>query len=179
MGQSQSNKFDKLFLLVCSNNTVELERQIRSCSSSEQKANLSNLADSNQGMTLLMYAAFYGNITICRLLIESGAQLCRRDNTERNALFYAVTSQSYDVVKYLLETIDNDTRSNFINNKDSTGETCLHEAVKIHAVSCIELLLKFDIDVNIVNNDGVTALHRAVDLGTSYFTNRLRSIFLF
>ncbi|CAF1259002.1 unnamed protein product [Rotaria sordida] len=169
MGQSQSAKFNKLFTLICTDNTEELQRQLRSCSSPEQTASLSNLCDIDQGVTLLMYAAFYGNKIICQLLIESGAHVFRRDYKGRNVLYYAITSQSYNVVRYLIENalanVTNDIRQDFINNKDSLGETCLHEAVKVHAVSCIELLLKYDIDVNIVNNDGITALHRAVDLG--------------
>lgn len=168
MGQSQSSKFDKLFTLICTDNTEELTRQLRSCSSPEQ-TNLSNLSDTDKSATLLMYAAFYGNMAICRLLLDSGAQLFSRDNEGRNVLFYAIAGQAYNVVKYLVETVlnesDTETRKNFINNSDKTGETCLHEAVKVHAVSCIELLLKHEIDVNIMNKDGVTALHRAVDLG--------------
>ncbi|CAF0995504.1 unnamed protein product [Rotaria sp. Silwood1] len=169
MGQSQSAKFNKFFTLICTDNSEELERQLRSCSSPEQTANLSNLCDPDEGVTLLMYAAFYGNKTICQLLIESGAYVFRQDYKGRNVLYHAITSQSYNVVRYLLEniidTVDNEVREKFINNKDVMGETCLHEAVKVHAVSCIELLIKYDIDVNIVNNDGITALHRAVDLG--------------
>jgi ankyrin repeat protein len=172
MGQSQSSKFDKLFTLICTDNTEELTRQLRSCSSPEQTSCLSNLSDADKSATLLMYAAFYGNMAICRLLLESGAQLFSRDNEGRNVLFYAIAGQAYNVAKYLIENaltdFDNDTRKNFINNSDNTGETCLHEAVKVHAVSCIELLLKHEIDVNIVNKDGVTALHRAVDLGKCF-----------
>ncbi|CAF0914271.1 unnamed protein product [Adineta ricciae] len=169
MGQSQSSKFDKLFTLICTDNTEELSRQLRSCSSPEQTTCLSNLSDADKAATLLMYAAFYGNMAICRLLLESGAQLFSRDNEGRNVLFYAIAGQAYNVTKYLIESAlanyETEVRRNFINNSDNTGETCLHEAVKVHAVSCIELLLKHDIDVNIVNKDGVTALHRAVDLG--------------
>lgn len=169
MGQSQSSKFDKLFTLICTENTEELTRQLRSCSSPEQTSCLSNLSDKDKSATLLMYAAFYGNLTICRLLLESGARLLSRDNEGRNVLFYAIAGKAYNVTKYLIEStlteFDDETRKTFLNNSDNTGETCLHEAVKVHAVSCIELLLKHDIDVNIVNKDGVTALHRAVDLG--------------
>ena len=182
MGQSQSSKFDKLFTLICTDNTEELTRQLRSCSSLEQN-NLSNLSDADKSATLLMYAAFYGNMAICRLLLESGAQLFSRDNEGRNVLFYAVAGQAYNVAKYLIETalieFDLDTRKSFLNNSDNTGETCLHEAVKIHALSCIELLLKNDIDVNIINKDGVTALHRAVDLGRNKILLSKESYFLF
>jgi ankyrin repeat protein len=179
MGQSQSSKFDKLFTLICTDNTEELSRQLRSCSSPEQTTCLSNLSDADKSATLLMYAAFYGNMAICRLLLESGAQLFSRDNEGRNALFYAIAGQAYNVAKYLIETalaeFDTETRKNFMNNSDNTGETCLHEAVKVHAVSCIELLLKHDIDVNIVNKDGVTALHRAVDLGKLNVYQKIQS----
>ncbi|CAF0921417.1 unnamed protein product [Adineta steineri] len=169
MGQSQSSKFDKLFTLICTDNTEELSRQLRSCSSPERTTCLSNLSDADKAATLLMYAAIYGNMAICRLLLESGAQLFSRDNEGRNVLFYAIAGQAYNVAKYLIETAlaeyDTEIRRNFINNTDNSGETCLHEAVKVHALSCIEFLVKHDIDINIVNKDGVTALHRAVDLG--------------
>ena len=36
----------------------------------------------------------------------------------------------------------------------------------------LNYLLKHDIDVNIVNKDGVTALHRAVDLGKYYIISK-------
>ncbi|CAF1587835.1 unnamed protein product [Rotaria magnacalcarata] len=171
MGQSQTSKFDTLFTLICTDNTEELTRRLRSCSSPEQTKCLSNLSDADKAATLLMYAAFYGNLTICRLLFESGAQLLSRDNEGHNVLFYAMAGQAYNVAKYLIETantqFDDETRKEFINNLDNTGETCLHEAVKIHAISCIELLIKHDIDINIANRNGNTALHRAVDLGLS------------
>lgn len=169
MGQSQSAKFDKLFTLICTDNSEELGRQLRSCSSTDQTVYLSNLSDTDKAATLLMYAAFYDNVTICRLLLDSGAKLLSRDNEGRNALFYAIAGQAYKVLQYFIETalkkFDGETRTNFINNADNTGETCLHEAVKVHAVSCVEFLLKHEIDVNITNKEGVTALHRAVDLG--------------
>lgn len=173
MGQSQSAKFDKLFTLICTDNSEELGRQLRSCSSTEQTAYLSNLSDTDKAATLLMYAAFYDNVKICRLLLDSGAKLLSRDNEGRNALFYAIAGQAYKVLQYFIETVlkkfDVETRTSFINNADNTGETCLHEAVKIHAVSCVEFLLKNEIDVNITNKEGVTALHRAVDLGKNKF----------
>jgi ankyrin repeat protein len=169
MGQSQSNKFDKLFTLICTDNIEELKRQLRSSSSPEQTRILSNLTDNDKAATLLMYAAFYGNQTICQLLIESGADLFSQDNEGRHVLYYAIVSQAYNVVKYIIEDVlskfDSTIQQNFLQNKDHTGETCLHEAVKVHAVACIELLLKHEVDVNIVNNDGITPLHRAVDLG--------------
>ena len=169
MGQSQSAKFDKLFTLICTDNVEELSRQLRSCSSAEQKACLANLSDTDKAATLLMYAAFYGNMSICRLLVDSGAKLDSRDNEGRNVLFYAIAGQAYNSAQYLVESAllstDVETQKKFINNADYTGETCLHEAVKVHAVSCVELLLRHEIDVNIMNKDGVTALHRAVDLG--------------
>lgn len=183
MGQSQSSKFDKLFTLICTDNTEELTRQLRSCSSPEQTTCLANLSDKDKSATLLMYASFYGNLANCHLLLESGARLLSRDNEGRNVLFYAIAGQAYNVAKHLIETalneFDKDTRQNFLNNSDNTGETCLHEAVKIHALSCIELLLKHEIDVNIVNKDGVTALHRAVDLGMLRMISANHEIFLF
>ncbi|CAF2781869.1 unnamed protein product [Rotaria sp. Silwood2] len=171
MGQSQSSKFDKLFTLICTDNTEELGRQLRSCSSPEQTKCLSNLSDADKAATLLMFAAFYGNMAICRLLLEAGAQLFSRDNEGHNVLFYAIAGQAYNVAQYLIDAaltkFDNEAQKNFINNLDNTGETCLHEAVKIHSVSCIELLIKHNININIANKDGATALHRAVDLGHS------------
>jgi ankyrin repeat protein len=168
MGQP-SSKFDKLFTLICTHNVEELSRQFRSTSTVEQSAHLANLSDTVKGTTLLMYAAFFGDVAISRLLLDSGAILSSRDVEGRNALFYTVAGQAPNVTQYFLETaigtLDDETKRNFINNKDQQGETCLHEAVRINTVPCVELLLKHDVDVTVMNNDGVTALHRAVDLG--------------
>ena len=169
MGQSQTSKFEKFFTLICTDNYDELSRQFRSCSTSEQLKALSNLCDVEKSASLLMYAAFYGHLNIARLLLESGANLLSHDNEGRNALFYAIAGQSTNIVQYLIETIlgrfNAESRTNFLNTTDVSGDTCLHEAIKLHAVASIELLLKHQIDVNIMNHEGITGLHRAVDLG--------------
>ena len=120
-----------------------------------------------------MYAAFHGDPAICRLLVESGAQLISREKEGRNVLFYAVAGKAYKVVQYLLERsleeFDEEKRKKFINNSDNSGETCLHAAVTIQTVSCIELLIRHGIDINIANKFGTTALHRAVELGKLKF----------
>jgi ankyrin repeat protein len=105
MEQSQSNKLDKLFTLICTDNIEELKQQLRSSSSPEQTRVLSNLTDNDKAATLLMYAAFYGNQTICQLLIESGADVFAQDDERRHFLYYAIISQTYDVVNYIIEDV--------------------------------------------------------------------------
>ncbi|CAF1035288.1 unnamed protein product [Didymodactylos carnosus] len=166
MGQSQSSKFDKYFSLICTDNVDELRKQLNSLTN-EQANLICNLHDIDKGTgtTLLMYAAFYGNALICKLLIDNGASKVKLDCSKRNVLYYSIAGQSYNVAKYLMDTCDANTKQTFINNIDQNNETALHEAVKTQNLHCIDLLLINHIDVNVLNKGGISALHIAVDLG--------------
>ncbi|CAF0918289.1 unnamed protein product [Didymodactylos carnosus] len=166
MGQSQSAKFEKYFSLICTDNVDELRKQLKSVSS-EQANFICNLydADKGTGTTLLMYAAFYGNTLICKLLIDNGANKSKLDCSKRNVLYYSIAGQSYNVAKYLFDICDTNTKQILINNIDQNNETALHESIKVQNLHCIDLLLSNHIDVNILNKDGISALHMAVDLG--------------
>lgn len=52
-----------------------------------------------------------------------------------------------------------------INQKDEDGNTLLIFAINYANNDCVELLLKFDIDPNIINNEGLSPLLCAVKKG--------------
>lgn len=169
MGQTQANKFEKYFTLICTNNYDELSKQFRLCSTAEQLETLANLTDTEKAATLLMYAAYYGDPKITKLLIESGADVLSNDAEGRHCLFYAIAGKSVTVVQYFIEIVstkfDEETQKEFLNTQDRVGDTCLHEAVKFNRLQSIELLIKYSININTRNKEGITALHRAIDLG--------------
>ena len=54
------------------------------------------------GITDLMKAASHGNLQAVQTIVESGAEIDRRDDFGRPALYYAINSGQQDVVCYLL-----------------------------------------------------------------------------
>ncbi|VEN64744.1 unnamed protein product [Callosobruchus maculatus] len=87
------------------------------------------------GYTALHYAARNGQLDVCKLLIENGANINAVTNGGVTALSRAASTGNKDIVEYLLSK-DADP---FV--KDSDGKTALHKAAENgHAHICRILL---------------------------------------
>ena len=58
-------------------------------------------------MTALMWASYYGDIEMVKLIIKNDAVVDLQDDFNRTALDFAEESNFEEVVKYLKESIDN------------------------------------------------------------------------
>jgi hypothetical protein len=113
----------------------------------------------------LRYAAQYGDDNFIKKIVEKKGNACSADSFGLTPLMYACWNGHIDCVKYLLCNpggVDiNGVRRSTLNQQSCKGYTALHLtamdtplwSVKI----IIKLLLMYEIDRNIKDNDGLTA----------------------
>ena len=104
-------------------------------------------------------AAWTDDVRRARRLIEKGADVNAKDNTQQSAYLIA-TSEGY--LELLELTLRHDAR---VDDKDSFNGTGLIRAAERGHADVVGRLLQSGIDKDHVNNLGWTALHEAVHLG--------------
>ena len=112
------------------------------------------------GWTAIHNAAWNGHIEAIRFLLRRGANVHARNGEGTTALHHATWSGHAKVVEILLEA------GAEVNAKDDEGETPLQQAAwRGHSLATQALLAMHDVDVNMTNNVGHTALHQASSSG--------------
>lgn len=124
--------------------------------------------DFRLGRTALHRAAFNGNESLCRLLLESGADDSRLDCDGNPALHAAIDSGHENIVRLLLKL-------GSPTVKNAKGQTALFQAVQTQNISVAKILLDSSIDVNYADARGEVALHYAVENGSEAMTRLLLS----
>ena len=111
------------------------------------------------GRTALTAAAYSNRLNVARLLVEAGADVNAKDETQQSAYLIA-TSEVGDDPRLLELTLRNGA-----NSLDSYNGTGLIRAAERGHVRVVERLLQTGIEVNHVNDLGWTALLEAIILG--------------
>lgn len=149
---------------------------------------LDNGADINlkntKGQTPLVVACKKGNFEIVKMLLDRGANIYLEDVYGKTALMYALYNKKSDILQALLNVYHGEENPDitYINKKDNAGKTaliwsCLLEFEPTKQLDYIflltkdllvknnnvEMLLNENANVNIVDNEGKTALMYAVD----------------
>ncbi|CDK30995.1 Ankyrin repeats containing protein [Candidatus Babela massiliensis] len=108
--------------------------------------------------TALMISAMKGYYDIFKLLIERNANSDYRNNMGDNAMSLAAYYGHLPIVNLLIDkAVDN------INDQNPlTGCTALMEAIKVGHVEIVQLFLSKNIELNLRNNNGQTALDIAI-----------------
>ena len=107
----------------------------------------------------LITAAWDNDISLARQLIDDGADVNHKDDSQQSAYLIA-TSEGY--LELLQLTLENGADVTSLDSFNGTG--LIRAAERGHA-DVVERLLTTDIDVNHINNLGWTALHEAIILG--------------
>lgn len=113
------------------------------------------------GETPLLLASFYGYSDIVLLLLNYGANILSKDDIDgAMAIHIAVARGNTETVSAILESYSARNK-NIANVSDNTGTTPLMWAAMNNQISVMNLLLKFDADIDAQDDDGWTALHFA------------------
>lgn len=142
------NAGDQLLLAVKLNKVSEISRLVA------LGVNVNSRIDKN-GKTALHYAAYKGQFSSVRALVEAGADLDVTDENGVTPLHRAAIEGHSDIVRILLEALCS------TDKKDENGNTALHEAAWNGYSKCVELLVKARCNVNLHNRTGYTSLHLA------------------
>ena len=123
----------------------------------EEGGNVNRVAPN--GNTFLHEAVSFGHLEMVMLLVDNGALVdapAFAKDTTWTPLRIALQNGYYDIATFLIEN-----GANFENDYPN-GETLLHHTARAGLVSMSRVLLARGIDVNALNNSGVTALRIAV-----------------
>ncbi|ADG70577.1 ankyrin repeat domain-containing protein [Brachyspira murdochii] len=119
----------------------------------------------------LQYSIFKGNTNIINTLLKLGADINRKDSLGNNALMYAASYGSAEVIDTLLNYSSNSYRV-----VDIYGDTPLHNAALLGNTNTLTALMnRTPININVQNIDGNTPLHLAVK---NHNTNTYRFLLL-
>ena len=126
----------------------------------------------NSNMNCLHIAACYGNLDLCRALVdEHNFDVHMTDNDGWSAYHHSARNGSVELIAYFANMKIN------IQGQTKLGWNCLHIAAYYrHLILCKILLDKYNFDVGQPDNDGWTALHQSARIGSyelvSFFTDR-------
>ncbi|KAG9154479.1 hypothetical protein Leryth_020505 [Lithospermum erythrorhizon] len=138
------------FHLACIKGHLDIARQFLRLDD-----DLSTLTD-DDGRTPLHWAAIKGRINIIAeilsLNLEPAEMITCNDET---IIHLAVKNNQFEVVRYLMDTINT---SKLLNLPDNNGNTILHLATAAKLSNMVVFLLKFGVEVNALNRRGRTAL---------------------
>jgi ankyrin repeat protein len=120
-----------------------------------------NMRD-EQNEYLLNYAILYNRMDIIKMLIEKDAKIDIVDNEERSILYICIKYGYIDIINYLLEKNKDSIGINILDIKDKSHKISLHYAIQKKNLNLTKLLLEYNSNPNIYDNNGYNALHLAV-----------------
>ena len=105
------------------------------------------------------FAAFQGDVSKIKDLIQRGANVDEKDRRGKTPLFFAVCGGQREIVEFLLSNAAD------VNVKDLDGITPLHHSASCGNLKMTELLLAKGADIDVRDKWGGTPLHGAAEDG--------------
>lgn len=117
--------------------------------------------EDDTGATPLILSTLKGSLSICKMLIERGANVNQSNKNGHTPVKYAGSKNHKEILIYLLD------QNADPNKKDHIGETPLHRVASMERHDCLRILLTHPnsskiISINAQNNAGNTAMHLAL-----------------
>jgi ankyrin repeat protein len=113
-----------------------------------------------EGWTPLYWAIKYGRIEIVQMLIDAGADVNAKDDSDSTPLYVAAEFGKTEIARMLIGAgVD-------VNMKNVIGSTPLHEAAHNGRVKIAHMLIDAGANVNVQDGDGETPLHLAANNGS-------------
>ena len=121
-----------------------------------------------RGRSPLQVAVEYVRLQAVRHLIASGSDINQPDSRGRTALHQAAIHRvNQELLPLILDAGPN------VLQKDYEGKTALHLAAEEGNLKAVDLLLKEDIDIDVIDYEGNTPLHLAAANGHSPVISQL------
>jgi palmitoyltransferase ZDHHC13/17 len=121
---------------------------------------------SHNGQTAFMWATLKGNVPIMKLLFHRfGAEIILFDSLRANSAILAVQHHQHNAMLLLHRWSGNRDGRNIFDHTDSSGCSAVHWAAYKGDTLALRLLEYFGADMNPVDNQGMTPLHRATSEG--------------
>ena len=133
------------------------ETKARLISNKQKFDEFINEVEETEGFTPLHYSSFRGNIKICSILIENGANINKLSIHNYNMIHMAAKGNQPGTIVFFKEKY-----LQKIEALDDKGCTPLHLAVQFGSEAALIFLLAFGVNVNYKDNKGYTPLHYAV-----------------
>ena len=111
----------------------------------------------NEGLTVLHYAAYKGNIPMLVYLMKFGASIMETTNFGKNVLHMAAEGNQPSMIIYL---ISKENQSH--DCVDENGSTPLHRACYCGGEEAVDFLISLGADINVQDKEKLTPLHLAV-----------------
>lgn len=111
----------------------------------------------------LHLAALNGGQSMIRHLLDLGADKQARDFQGCTPFFYAITSRHFIASSILLKGLNSREKADFLEARNSQGDTALHVVVNAGHVTAVAHALTLGADRMAKNHDGFTALELAMN----------------
>ncbi|EGD80383.1 transcription factor inhibitor ECI-6 [Salpingoeca rosetta] len=133
----------------------------RACKQLLKLGAIVNACDDN-GCTALLWAVSHGCKDAMRLLLKHGADPDATDHQGQSCVHWACTPASTDVLQIVLRVC----QGSILNQQDLHQQTPLHWSVLCGHSAHAQLLLQHEADPSLVDKEGRTPLHYAVELAS-------------
>jgi ankyrin repeat protein len=145
----------EIFEIIKSKNFTELKKYVET-----EDINY-DIYDENNNY-LIHYILNFNLSKILKILLKKNIRLDILDTDGRNILYIAIKFNYIDCLIMLLDNDKNQIGISIINIKDNIGNTCLHYAILFKNIEVVEILLKYDINLLLRNNDDLNCLELAL-----------------
>lgn len=154
----RNHKWKELLELINKNETLDM-----------------NYRDKN-GNYLLTYAVKFNRADIVKVILDKNSRCDIVDKLDRSILYEAITFNYDEIVSLLLEYSIKNIGVRITDIRDVDNNIPLHYAIKNDNVDYVRLLIKYDSNPYITDNDGFNALHMAVKKGSIDMTKEIIKI---
>ena len=142
--------------LIKNKNIKDLENTIK-----KNKNNDLNIKDENNNY-FIYYVLLYNNENILDLILDRNVKLDFLDSDKRSILYIPIKFLYTSVLKKLLEKDRKIIGINIIDIKDNLGLTALHYSILYNNFEAFKILLEYNANILIINNQNLNAFHIAI-----------------